>query len=203
LAGFCGLQTYPGLQPKVRSESTARGAVTPVGAGQSVTSKMGVTVMTSPGTVTVDGGIVCVVVVVVVLPGSVVVIVVPSSVMVTVSPGVSTMMVEIMVWPGRVVTSPGRVMVDPGSVTVGPGAVTVGPGAVTVGPGTVVGIVVGTVVNDTTGTLLMMVSTVVSVAVVMLVEMMVVPDVIYTGYDVVKVVVVVSVVDSQMVVGHV
>jgi hypothetical protein len=196
LAGFCGLQTYPGLQPKVRSESTASGAVTPVGAGQSVRSRIGVTVMTSPGTVTVDGGIVCVVVVVVVLPGSVVVTVVPSSVIVTVSPGVSTMIVEMIVWPGRVVTSPGRVMVDPGSVTVG-------PGAVMVGPGTVVGIVVATVVNDTTGTLLIMVSTVVSVAVVMLVEMMVVPDVIYTGYDVVKVVVVVNVVDSHIVVGNV
>lgn len=53
-AGFGGLQTLPGLHPKVRSELGSKGSELPVGAaGQRVTSKAGVTVTDA---VTVTGG---------------------------------------------------------------------------------------------------------------------------------------------------
>lgn len=57
-----GLQRYPGSQPKVRSESGARGAEDPVGIGHSVTSKIGVTVRVTAGLSTVLGPRVIVVV---------------------------------------------------------------------------------------------------------------------------------------------
>lgn len=131
-AGLLGLQTYPGLQPKVKSDFLSSGAKDPVGKGHNVTSKIGVTVTVSPGSETVVGGMFWVSVVIMSWPGTVAVIVCPSSVSVTVSSGPSIVIVVIRVIPGSVVMSPGRVMVSPGAVIVCPGAVIVSPGAVTV-----------------------------------------------------------------------
>ena len=51
--GLGGLQTLPGLHPKVKSDLGSKGAELPVGLGQRVTSKAGVTVTDA---VIVSGG---------------------------------------------------------------------------------------------------------------------------------------------------
>lgn len=103
-SGLGGLQTLPGLHPKVKSEPGFKGAELPVGtAGQTVTSTTGETVTVVPGWVIVDGG--------------------TTTVVVIVSP--SSMTVVVTVEPGRVITSPGTVTVSPGAVIVSGGAVTV------------------------------------------------------------------------------